>query len=91
MADLSIDYLDYLVTAPDALDNSFVVDAPHSYQGEKTYTIEVVTGTLQICVGKIVQANSPVHAAGSKFVVTVTAKTKVYYKAGAGDTFIVGF
>lgn len=91
MADLKIEYLDYLVTAPDANDNSFVVDAPHSYQGEKTYTIEVVTGTLQVCVGQIVQANTPVHATGAKFVVTALAKTKIYYKAGAGDTFIVGF
>jgi hypothetical protein len=92
MALLEIDYLDYLVTAADANDNSFVVNAPHSYQAEKSYVIEVVTGTFQFCLGQAVGANSPVHAAGAKLVFTALANIPIFYKAGlTGHTFTVGF
>ena len=92
MAHLEIGYLDYLVQAPDALDNSFVVNSPHSYQQEKTYVIEVVAGSIQFCFGQPVQAQSPIHSAGAKIVFTALAKTKIYYKANAGgDQFTVGF
>ena len=92
MALLEIDYTPYQVTAPDIADNSFVVVSPHSYQAEKPYIIEVVTGSVQFCLGQAVGANSPVIAAGEKIVLTGLAKTPIYYKAvAAGDKFTITF
>lgn len=92
MALLEIEYLDYLVTAPDALDQSFVVATGHTYETEKTYVFEVKSGTIQFCMGQPVGANSPIHEAGDKIIFTILGDTHFYYKASAaGASFIVGF
>ncbi len=92
MALLEIPYTPYQVSAPDALDQSFVVVSPHSYQAEKPYIIEVTSGNVQFCLGQPVGANSPTYAAGEKVILTGLARTPIYYKAGApGDTFNVTF
>jgi hypothetical protein len=94
MAQIEIDYLDYLVTAPDALDNSFIINrtlAPKNQ--EHSLVIEVVAGSIQFCLGQVVQANSPIHATGAKIVFTIYGgRVPVFYKASAGsDQFIVGY
>jgi hypothetical protein len=94
MAHENITYLDWLVTAPDAADNSFGISAPlgDNTDNIQTFTVEVVSGSIQICVGQAVGANSPVHAEGDKFVVSNVNRRTIYYKAAAGgNTFIVGF
>jgi len=92
MAHLDIDYLDYLVVAADTADNSFGVSAPIEDVADHTFTIEVTVGNVQFCVGQPVGANSPVHAVGSKLILTNHGRRNIYYKAGApSDAFIVGF
>ena len=80
----SILYHPYTLASPDALDNSFIMDGAHSYQAEKTYVIEVISGSFTFCVGQVVQPNSTTYTAGAKIVLTALAKTKIFYKASAG-------
>ncbi len=92
MANIDVDYLPYMITAPDALDNSIVITAPHSYQSEKPYIIEVISGLIQFRLGAPAGANSPSYTVGSKIVLTGLSKTPIFYKAGSGgDQFIVTF
>ncbi len=93
MAHLDIDYLDYLVSAPDAADNSFGVHAPlPEGTNEHPFVIEVKSGNVQFCVGQPVGPDSPIHPAGDKLVMSNINRRTIYYKAGSpGDSFIVGF
>ncbi len=93
MAEIVVDYLDYLVTAPDALDNFVTVERTLSpKESDQAMTIEVVAGTFQFCTGQAVGANSPSHGAGSKIVFSIFRDRPLFFKAAAGgDTFILGF
>lgn len=94
MVHTDIDYLDYQITSPDALENTFAVSAPlgDNNFNMHPFVIEVVAGTLQFCVGQPIGANTPIHAAGAKLVMTNVNRRTIYYKTGAGgDQFIIGF
>ena len=93
MAHENVSYLDYLITAPDTNDNSFSVSAPITEDtNEHTFLMEVTVGSIQFCVGQPVGAKSPVHAVGSKLLMTNTKRRTIFYKAAsANDAFIIGF
>ena len=93
MAEIIIDYLDYLVVAADTNDNFLTFQRTLGPKDSpQALVIEVTVGSVQFCVGQPVQANSPVHAAGDTIVLSVYKGRGLYFKAATiSDAFTISY